>query len=168
MTGNNISLTYKESSARGATPIGLIVLLYDTILADFRRAMMALETNNIEQRVFEMNHSLVVVAHMQNVLDFERGGEAAKRFNSFFNVARGMIMEASVNPSQASLLKLVEIFTSVRQAWSQAERQTAGEAAAAPSVQIPPPVSAPQPKHPASFPVPPHAGEDEPRSAWSA
>lgn len=167
MSGGNISLSYKESSARGATPIGQIVLLYDTILADFRRALMALETGNIEQRVFEMNHSLVVVAHMQNVLDFERGGEAAKRFNSFFNVARGMIMEASVNPSQDSILKLVEIFSSVRHAWAQAERQMRGEAAAPASAPEPASSLAPHPRLQSSFPVP-APGEDDPRSAWSA
>ena len=55
---------YQQSTARGASPVGLVVSLYDTILRDFRRALAALDSNNVELRVFELNHALTVIAHV--------------------------------------------------------------------------------------------------------
>jgi len=46
------------------------------------RALAALQDGNIETRVFELNHALLVIAHLQNVLNDEHGGEAAKHLNS--------------------------------------------------------------------------------------
>ncbi len=114
---------YQQASAQGASPIGLVLSLYDTILRDFRRADAAMAQGNTETRVFELNHSLTVIAHLQSVLDFERGADAAKRFNSFYEVTRGMILSVNVKPKRETLHKLIEMYSSMRQAWQQAESQ---------------------------------------------
>jgi len=125
MSNNSPASTYQQLAARGASPVGLVVSLYDTILRDFRRAQAALVAGNVEQRVFELNHALTVIAHLQSVLNHERGGEAAKTFDRFYEIARAMILDASVRCSRESLQKLIATFTSVRQAWHQIEPQSA-------------------------------------------
>jgi len=90
MSNNSPASTYQQLAARGASPVGLVVSLYDTILRDFRRAQAALVAGNVEQRVFELNHALTVIAHLQSVLNHERGGEAAKTFDRFYEIARAM------------------------------------------------------------------------------
>jgi len=114
---------YQQNAAQGASPIGLVLSLYDTILRDFRRALDAINRGNVETRVAELNHSLVVIAHLQSVLDFERGADAAKRFNSFYEVTRGMILSVNVEANRDTLQKLIEMYRSMRQAWQQAETQ---------------------------------------------
>jgi len=94
-------------------------------LRDFRRAQAALVAGNVEQRVFELNHALTVIAHLQSVLNHERGGEAAKTFDRFYEIARAMILDASVRCTPESLQKLIATFTSIRQAWHQIEPQSA-------------------------------------------
>src|ERR1700704_6161630 len=123
MTNNSPASTYQQLAARGASPVGLVVSLYDTILRDFRRAQAALIAGNVEQRVFELNHALTVIAHLQSVLNHERGGEAAKTFDRFYEIARAMILDASVRCTPESLQKLIATFTSIRQAWQQIERR---------------------------------------------
>ena len=59
------------------------------------------------------------------MLDFERGGEAAKRLDSFYNVARALVMKAGVDNSTEALQELVAMFTRLRSAWAQAEGQVA-------------------------------------------
>jgi len=112
---------YQQTSAQGASPVGLVLSLYDTIIRDFRRADAALTRGDVESRVLELNHSLVVIAHLQSVLDFERGAEAAKRFNNFYELTRGMILSVNVDASRDTLQKLIEMYSSMRQAWQQAE-----------------------------------------------
>src|SRR5258708_7193727 len=121
MTNNSPASTYQQLAARGASPVGLVVSLYDTILRDFRRAQAALVAGNVEERVFELNHALTVIAHLQSVLNHERGGEAAKTFDPFYEIARAMILDASVRCTRESLQKLIATFTSVRHASHQIE-----------------------------------------------
>jgi flagellar protein FliS len=117
------ALSYQLASARGASPIGQVVSLYDTILRDFVRALAALQAGEVESRVFELNHALLVIAHLQSVLNHERGGEAAKQFDRFYAVTRGMIVEANIQATPESLEELINLYGGLRQAWYQAAQQ---------------------------------------------
>ncbi|MBZ5642912.1 MAG: flagellar export chaperone FliS [Acidobacteriia bacterium] len=121
------TLTYRQVSASGATPIGQVLSLYDTILRDFLRAISAIQAGDVETRVFELNHALLVIAHLQNVLDFERGGEAAKHFELFYTVARGMIVQANIAATPKAIEELIDLFGGIRQAWYLANEQLAAD-----------------------------------------
>src|SRR5262249_6357657 len=104
-------------------PVGLIVALYDTILRDFRRAMDAMNRGNVETRVQELNHALTVIAHLKSILNFEKGAKSARIFNNFYEVTRGMLLSVNVDASKETLQKLIEMYSSMRQAWHQTESQ---------------------------------------------
>ena len=164
MNENSAAFAYQQSSARSATPVGQVVALYDTILRDFRRANEAQAGGVVEKRVFELNHALAVIGHLRGVLDRERGGESAKRLERFYEVTRAMILQASVSDDREAVNKLIDLYSSLRQAWLVCEKQVAaggGSALPAPPA-VPPVVKAPQP-----------AANDEEeltgsRSNWSA
>jgi flagellar secretion chaperone FliS len=137
MNTGNPAVNYQQAAARGTTPVGQVVALYDTILRDLARALAALQTGRTETRVDELNHALLVIAHLQNVLDHERGGDAARRFEQFYNATRGLIVQANAEASADSLRELIDIYSSLRQAWYQVEtdsttQQTGGELHAMP------------------------------------
>lgn len=123
MSNPGIISAYQQSSARGASPVGLVLALYDTILRDFRRSLDAIDRGDVEARTFELNHALTVIAHLKSVLDFERGADAAKRFKNFYEITRAMILSVNVDAKRETLQKLIEMYSSMRQAWQQAESQ---------------------------------------------
>jgi flagellar secretion chaperone FliS len=114
---------YNQTNAQGATPIGLIVTQFDQVIRDLRRAVNALDQGNIEERTAQLNHALVVIAQLQNVLDHQRGGEAAQRFEQFYTVTRAMLLEAQIRASREKLLECIELYTTLRQAWSQVDQK---------------------------------------------
>lgn len=116
--------------------MGMVVSLYDTILRDLRRAMAALDAGKVEERVFELNHALTVIAHLQSVLDHKRGGEAAARLARFYDITHGMIVEANAGGSRTTIAKLVDLYSSLRQAWQQAETQLTATAAGGGAAEI--------------------------------
>jgi flagellar secretion chaperone FliS len=134
LTQSDIAGLYSQETAQGATPLGLVVALYDTILRDLRRANEAIARNDIAKRTFEMNHALRVIAELENVLDFERGGKAAKQLKNFYAVTRGMILDAGIRNSQQMVNQLIEIFGTMRQAWHEAEKKVNGTTTAAVAV----------------------------------
>ena len=146
MSKNSPASAYQQSSARGASPVGVVVALYDTLLRDFRRALAAQDAGQVETRVFELNHALTVIAHLRGALDRQRGGEAADRFSRLYDVTHSLILEANVSGSRQTLLKLLDMYTGLRQAWEQADRQLASTStdvskAPAPAVSVAPPAA---------------------------
>jgi flagellar protein FliS len=127
MTENDPISSYQQASACGATPVGQIVALYDTILRDFSRALAAQQARAIETRVLELNHALLVIGHMQSILDHERGGQPAKHLDRFYDITRGMILDANVRPTPEAFEKLIDLYAGLRKAWQQAEQELARE-----------------------------------------
>jgi flagellar protein FliS len=132
MNSNEIATMYRETSARGSHPVALVVKLYDAILEDLRRALNAASTGDIEGRTASLNHALLVIAELQSVLDHAQGGEAAKRLDGFYNVTRGLIIEANLRSKPEQLQRLIDLYLPVRQAWKKStEEMSEGHAAAA-------------------------------------
>jgi len=120
---NDPTLSYRQASARGASPVGQVVSLYDTILRDFVRTLAALQAEDVETRILETNHALLVIAHLQNVLDHDRGGEAAKILARFYDIARGKIIQANIQATPEAFEDLITLFGGIREAWYQSEQQ---------------------------------------------
>jgi flagellar biosynthetic protein FliS len=126
--------TYRQVSAHGGSPLGMIVALYDTILRDFRRAIAAIETNDVPLRVDELNHAVRVIGHLEEILDHKRGGDAAMRFQRFYQVTRGMIVAANAQATKGAIESLVELYAPVRQAWHKIEATKRGQEPEAPII----------------------------------
>ncbi|HEX3869420.1 MAG TPA: flagellar export chaperone FliS [Pirellulales bacterium] len=126
--------TYRQVSAHGGSPLGMIVALYDTILRDFRRAIVAIEANDVPQRVAELNHAVRVIGHLEEILDHKRGADAAERFQRFYQVTRGMIVAANAQATKGALDSLVGLYTPVRQAWHDVEVTKRGTEPEAPII----------------------------------
>jgi len=162
MNPNEIATLYRETSARGTHPMALVVKLYDAILEDLRRALNAAASGDIEGRTASLNHALLVIAELQSVLDHTRGGKVAKRLDGFYNVTRGLIVEANLRSKPEHVQRLIELYMPLRQAWKKAaDEMTHGNAA----------VSAPSPNSvQAAFAnAPADASDlDRERAQWNA
>ncbi|HTP69356.1 MAG TPA: flagellar export chaperone FliS [Dongiaceae bacterium] len=110
---------YQQTAAIGSSALSHVVALYETMLRDFRRAMIALEQGDIEKRVFEVNHALRVLGALQGSLDFEKGGAAATQLDRFYAVCHAEVLRVSVAPTRAGLQGLIDLIAPVHQAWDE-------------------------------------------------
>jgi flagellar secretion chaperone FliS len=113
---------YYETAARGATPIELVVILYDRALEDMRHAMTAMQQEQIESRSRHIGHALIVLQQLQGTLDFERGGVAARQFEQFYNLVRAKLLESQMRNSAELLRQQIRYVSEVRDCWLQANR----------------------------------------------
>jgi flagellar protein FliS len=117
--------SYRESSVRGASPVRLVICLYEQAIEDLRRAVIALEKGDIETRTAQINHALTVIAQLQGSLDMERGGEVAKNLSRFYNLIRAGLTEAQFKQSTNLLQQQISQLVEVHEAWIEVERATA-------------------------------------------
>jgi flagellar protein FliS len=120
----NPALEYRTRAVEGASPVGLVVLLYGGAITALMRAISAIEANNIEKRVNELNKVLAILAELQGTLDFEKGGAVAEQLEKFYVVMRSQVLEASIKNSRSILEDLIKTMTGIKETWQQVERET--------------------------------------------
>lgn len=164
MNRRDSASAYQQGTAFGASPLGQVVALYDTILCDLRRALSAVDAGQVEQRVNAANHALIVIGELQSVLDFERGGDAARNLDRFYRVGRALLTQASVTSSREKFSELISMFARLRAAWSRIERS----AAPAQSSDFPGKLQQPQYSFPQSVPLSSESPEGVRGGDWKA
>jgi flagellar secretion chaperone FliS len=112
---------YQESAVRGASPIGLIVILYDEIVRSIRKAIRAFEAGDIEARGKALTHAVEVIGYLQSILNFEKGGDVARNLSDFYNLMRGRLLEIHIKPSHEGLETMAGEFAKLAAVWQQAE-----------------------------------------------
>jgi flagellar secretion chaperone FliS len=120
---------YRESAVRGASPVGLIVILYEEIIRSMRKAQRALIGADIEERTRSLNHALAVIGHLQGVLDFEKGGQVARDLSAFYSLMRSSILDANVRADAQIMESIVTEFSKIKQAWQIVDREISGQPA---------------------------------------
>lgn len=126
MTHPHPARAYQQSATLGASPVELVVLLYDAALGSLHRAAKAIDSRDIEKRTVALNHVLEVTAELQAALNFERGGEVARQLDGFYTVVGKQVLEASVKNSRPAVEALIAQFASLRHAWAEVERSAPG------------------------------------------
>jgi flagellar protein FliS len=112
-------LSYRKSAIEGASPIGLVIALYDTLWGDLRRAAVAIRENDIERRCRELNHAALVLGQLESWIDLKNGGELAKNLTQLYAYLRAKMMEASIAKSAPMLEAQMELILHVRTSWQQ-------------------------------------------------
>jgi flagellar protein FliS len=128
MKKNQAELKYLRAAAQSATPVGLVIMLYDLLIADLERAIAAIAERDIEKRSAEINHAFLVLQQLEGSLDMKKGGQTATHLSRFYSVLRCNILEAQIKVSPDILRKQIALILNVREAWQQVDSQgnTAG------------------------------------------
>jgi len=114
---------YRQFSVQGATPLGLVVMLYDGAIAALQRAVAAIEAHDIPMKCTHLNRAQAILAQLEGTLNFEVGGEVAKTLKALYVHARAQALKASIENSPEILRTLIEKLSTVREAWYEADHQ---------------------------------------------
>ncbi len=117
------ALAYRRNSLRGATPLGLVVLLYDGVIAALQRATVAIEAKDIAEKCLHLARAQAIILQLEGTLNFAAGGDVAHTLKALYVYARGQILKANLENSPHILRALVGKITNVREAWYAADHR---------------------------------------------
>jgi flagellar secretion chaperone FliS len=112
---------YLRAAVEGASSVGMVTMLYDRLVADLQRAIVAIQQHDIETRCAQMKHAFLIVQQLEGSLDHENGGEAARNLSALYSYARAKMLEAQIKENTHTLEKLIGHFVEVRGAWQQVD-----------------------------------------------
>jgi flagellar secretion chaperone FliS len=121
----NPRFSYREAAVQGASPVRLVILLYEQAIQDTRRAVAALDKGDVEERTRQINHAILVLGHLQGSLDKQRGGQVAVNLERFYTLVRAGLLAAQCKQSVAALEQQIALLMQVREAWCKIERTEA-------------------------------------------
>jgi flagellar protein FliS len=129
--------TYQEHALDGASPVDLVVALYDGVIRFLYSAIGAVERNDVAGRRFAVKRALAILIHLQARLRMDIGGRPAEVLSEFYASMFALILQASVGPSTQRFEEVIAHVRNIRDAWRQvAADPTLGSLVAIPT---PPP-----------------------------
>ncbi len=111
-----------RAAIQNASPIGLVIILFDVLIGDLERVIAAIAAHDVEKRSSELKHAFLILQQLEGSLDMKNGGEAAKNFSRFYASIRSKLLEAHIKISPEIVRRQVELLLDVRQAWQQSDR----------------------------------------------
>jgi flagellar protein FliS len=121
----NPRLSYREAAVEGASPVRLVILLYEQAFEDLRGALGAHRSGDIEGRTGHINHAILVIGYLQASLDKELGGRVALSLERFYGQIRSGLVDAQFRQSATALEQQISHLMQVHEAWCEVERANA-------------------------------------------
>lgn len=110
---------YREHLLEGASPIDLIVALYDGIMRFLSKAIDAVERADVDGRRAAVRRALDIIIHLQARLRMDIGGEPAQALSEFYAAIFAQILQGSQSASRQKFEHAIDCVRNVRDAWRQ-------------------------------------------------
>ncbi len=127
--GNRELTAYREADIEGASPVELVITLYDVLVRDMKRVIEAIRAGDVQERVKQSSHAFEALQQLECSLDMEHGGSTAKELSRFYSHLRAKVMEVQFKLDPALLERQIRMVLELRQGWVEAMASDASMAA---------------------------------------
>ncbi len=124
--------TYQQHALDGASPVELVVALYDGIIRFLYAAIAAVERGDVHGRRIAVKRALAILIHLQARLRMDIGGRPAQVLSEFYASMFALILQASVGADPRRFEQVIGCVRNIRDAW----RQVAVDATVNPEVSV--------------------------------
>ena len=122
--------SYQQYGLDGASPVDLVVALYDGIIRFLYEATAAVDRRDESGRRAAVKRATDIIIHLQSRLRMDVGGSPAQSLSEFYAAIFAEILMASQSGSKAKFEKTIDCVRNVRDAWREVARDTGDNAGA--------------------------------------
>lgn len=123
----NPQARYWQQGVMTASPIDLIIMLYDGAIKQLKIASIAIGAKDIEKANASLNQAQAIVMELINSLDLRY--PIARDLLNLYEFILNEITQVNIEKSEARLPGLLNILDDLRGAWKTAAKEGAGGAA---------------------------------------
>ena len=116
---------YRQMAGEGATYIGLLLVVYDTLAEDLRRAGQAVERVDIAARCDATNHALLLLGHLESWVTSLDDTTLRGSLVQFYSYLRAQAMLLQTASHAEGFYELARLVGETRAAWQTREAQQA-------------------------------------------
>lgn len=113
----------------GASPVQLIVMLYDGAIRFMEEGKRAMIDKNYEVQNAKLQRSQKIVMELMGSLDFSQGGDIAKNLLKLYEYVLAELVEANITDDPTRIENAQSTMRELREAWATIQSQGAQIAA---------------------------------------
>jgi flagellar secretion chaperone FliS len=121
---------YKEAEVLTASPVQLVVIIYDHLLVNLKRARLLLAPGDMVARSDALEKARAALTELLVTLDRDRGEDVAGRLSSLYSFMLGELSVLGVKPNAERLDVVIAMVGELRQAFRVIARATPASVAA--------------------------------------
>ncbi|HEX3868004.1 MAG TPA: flagellar export chaperone FliS [Gemmatimonadaceae bacterium] len=131
MTYGHAASSYREREILTASPAKLVVIVFDHMLANLRRARIAIDAKKIEARIEAAGKARGAVLELWSSTDVERGGQLAWNLRSLYVFMFTEIAAIVHAPDAERVDRLTAIAVTLREGFATIAANPAAQSPAA-------------------------------------
>lgn len=110
---------YQQNSVAVESPAKLIEMLYEGILRFCGQATRAIDTDDIENKIYYINRITDIFTELLSILDYEKGGEVALYLTGLYTHQIKLLTQANVENSTEKISTVVNVTKGLLEAWKE-------------------------------------------------
>lgn len=119
---------YRKSSVNGASPVALVVMLYDGCLRFMETGRLAMARGDLEAQNAALQKAQKIVLELMSALDLRKGGDVAKNLMALYSYVLGELVAANLEDRASGIDHAITTMSELRQGWSELELQQKSQA----------------------------------------
>jgi flagellar protein FliS len=108
---------YRKSAVTGASPIQVIVLLYDGALKHMEAGRHAIAHQDFARQNEHLQAAQKIVMELMACLDMEKGGEIAWNLLKLYEYSLNELVRANIEDDSSGVAHAIRIFSDLRESW---------------------------------------------------
>jgi len=116
---------YVRTQVESASPMELVVMLYDGAVRTADSAHEAMVSGNIPARRTAMNKLMAIIAELQNTLDVTRGGRMAEELDDLYTYMLTRLLKAITEQDARPIDEVRRLLATLADGWREAARPAA-------------------------------------------
>jgi flagellar protein FliS len=127
MVGSNrLAGTYFEDQVKFASPVMLVIMLYDRAIECLRTCTENIrgDQTDLKAKGLALCRAVDIIAELQSVLDRQRGGEIAQNLDKLYAYMLEKLTVANYENNSASILEVITLLEELREGWRGAATQS--------------------------------------------
>lgn len=121
---------YRESEVLSASPSQLVVIVYEHLLINLRRAALLVEPKDAFTRSDSLERARAAITELLVTLDHKQGGEIAARLHAIYVFMLGELAVLGVKPDAARLNAIIGLAAELHTAFAQVAQSASAPAMA--------------------------------------
>ena len=114
---------YRQNNVTVESPQKLVQMMYEGILRFASLAKKSIHENNIEKKVYWINRTTDIFAELINILDYDKGGDAALYLNGLYAHQIKLLADANVENNPAHIDTVLKVTKGLLEAWREIHNQ---------------------------------------------
>jgi flagellar protein FliS len=113
---------YQKSAVNTASPLQLIVMLYDGALKFMEAGRHAMANGDLNRQNSSLQQAQRIVLELMACLDTQQGGEIAKNLMGLYTYVLEELVKGNVTDDPECVARSIRVFSELRESWNQVEQ----------------------------------------------